>query len=85
MTAITLRNIPPKLQMIIRRRAGTERLSLNKPVIRMLEEAAGQRPTASRELHDDLDHLSGTWSNEEAEAFEAALVEQRKIEPELWG
>ncbi|HKH44211.1 MAG TPA: hypothetical protein VKM72_06065 [Thermoanaerobaculia bacterium] len=51
----------------------------------MLEEAAGQRPTASRELHDDLDHLSGTWSNEEAEAFEAALVEQRKIEPELWG
>lgn len=49
MTAITLRNIPPKLQEAIQRRAGKDGLSLNKTVIRMLEEAAGQRtpPAAS--------------------------------------
>jgi len=83
MSAITLRNIPPKLQEVIRRRADSDGLSLNKAVLRMLEEAAGQRAT-SRKLHDDLDHLAGTWSDEEAAAFEAALVEQRRVEPELW-
>ena len=84
MTAITLRNIPPRLQEAIRRRAGRDGLSLNKAVLRMLEEAAGQRNTTRRELHHDLDHLAGTWSAEEAAAFDTALVEQRRVDPELW-
>jgi hypothetical protein len=83
MTAITLRNIPAKLQEIIRKRAGADGLSLNKTILRMLEEAVGQRPTV-RKLHDDLDHLAGTWSEAEAAAFEAALIEQRAVDPELW-
>jgi hypothetical protein len=83
MTAITLRNIPPKLQKVIQRRAETAGLSLSKTVIHMLEEAAGQRPAP--ELHHDLDRLAGTWSDEEAAAFDATLVEQRKVDPELWG
>jgi hypothetical protein len=84
MTAITLRNIPSKLQEVLRQRAGKEGLSLNKTVLRMLEEAAGQRSAGGRQLHDDLDHLAGTWSDEEAALFDAALVEQRKVDPELW-
>jgi hypothetical protein len=80
MTAITLRNIPPKIQEAIEKRAGMTGLSLNRTVIRILEEAFGQ----SRELHHDLDHLAGTWSDEEGTAFEAALSEQRRIDPELW-
>lgn len=85
MTAITLRNIPPKLQEVIRKRAGKAGLSLNKTVIRMLEEAAGQRATTGRGLHHDLDHLAGTWTDEEAAAFDVALAEQRRVDPELWG
>jgi hypothetical protein len=83
MTAITLRNIPPKLQEVILQRAEKDDLSLNKVVLRMLEEAAGLRATATRE-HRDLDHLAGTWSAEEAAEFDAALKEQRRIDPELW-
>lgn len=84
MTAITLRNIPPKLQDAIRKRADAEGLSLNRAVIRMLEEAAGQRRTAKPTLHHDLDHLAGTWSDAEASTFEASLAEQRKVDPEIW-
>ncbi len=84
MTAITLRNIPPELQEVIRKRAGKDGLSLNKTVIRMLEEAAGQRAAPGRELHDDLDHLAGTWSEEEAKVFETSLSEQRRIDRDLW-
>jgi hypothetical protein len=82
-TAITLRNIPKKLQEVIRKRAGAEGLSLNKTVLRMLEEASGQQ-TKKSELHHDLDHLAGRWSREEAAVFEAALVEQRRVDPEHW-
>ena len=83
MTAITLRNIPPKLQEVIQKRADADGLSLNKTILRMLEEAAGHRPTG-RKLYRDLDHLAGTWSEEQAAAFEAALIEQRAVDPELW-
>jgi len=76
-----VRNIPPKLQEVIRQRAEADGLSLNKTVLRMLEEAAGQR-TARRELYRDLDHLAGTWSEKEAELFDAALNEQRRVDPE---
>ena len=82
MAAITLRNLSPKLQELIRRRADAEGLSLNKTVLRMLEEVAGQRPR--QQLHHDLDHLAGRWSEEESAAFEVALAEQRRIDPDLW-
>ena len=85
MTAITLRNIPLKLQEAIRKRAGKEGLSLNRTVLRMLEEAFGERTTSRVELHHDLDHLAGTWSDQEATDFETALAKQRRIDPELWG
>ena len=34
--------------------------------------------------YHDLDELSGSWAREDAEEFEAALREQRSIDPELW-
>lgn len=83
MTAITLRNIPLRLQEIIQKRAAREGLSLNKMVLRMLNEAAGKLP-GGRGLPDDLDALAGSWSQEEAAAFDKALAEQRRIDPELW-
>ena len=83
MSGITLRNIPPKLQELIRKRASKDGLSLNKAVLRMLEEASGQRRPA-RELYHDLDDLAGTWSDDEAAAFDAALLAQRRVDPEAW-
>jgi hypothetical protein len=35
-------------------------------------------------LHTDLDDLAGSWSRDEADAFDRALAEQRAIDPELW-
>jgi glutamate carboxypeptidase len=31
-----------------------------------------------------LEHLAGTWSEEEAAAFDTALAEQRQVDPEQW-
>jgi len=86
MNAITLRNIPMELQEAIRQRASAEGLSLNKTVLRMLEESLGLRQRGGRRrlIHHDLDHLAGTWTEEEADLFDAALADQRQVDPELW-
>ena len=34
--------------------------------------------------YHDLDHLAGSWSEQEAAEFDRALAEQRRIDPELW-
>ncbi len=83
MTAITLRGISPTLEKAIKDRANAGGLSLNKTVIRMLEQSLGLRSDPTPRLHHDLDHLAGTWSQEEAEAFEADLAMQRQVDPEL--
>ena len=84
MSAITLRNLPPKVAKAIREKARKERLSMNKTVIKLLEEATGATLEAKRVVHHDLDRFFGTWTKEEADAFDEALREQRQVEPEMW-
>ena len=82
MRAITLRNISHKLQEAIERRAREDGLSFNEAVLRLLEDALGLGGKPGRALHHDLDHLAGTWSQEEADELDAALAEQRQVDPE---
>jgi len=86
MKTITVRNIPSALQSAIRERAEKEGLSLSKTVIRLIGEATGLSRTAAARgpRYHDLDHLAGTWSEEEARIFDEHLSEQREIDPELW-
>ncbi|MBI4603082.1 MAG: hypothetical protein HY721_14080 [Planctomycetes bacterium] len=86
MKTITLRNLPREIVRAVEQKARRERISLTKAVVRLLEEAAGLRKERKPEevLHHDLDWLAGSWTKEEAQAFEGALQEQRKIDPELW-
>ncbi|HXU47056.1 MAG TPA: hypothetical protein VN783_16120 [Thermoanaerobaculia bacterium] len=56
-------------------------------VPKKVPEAAMRRAEAKLltgpELHLDVDHLAGTWSAEEANAFDRALAEQREIDAEI--
>ena len=81
MKAITLRNLPDSVARIIRKKAATEGISLNRAVIKVLEEGLGG---GAELVHHDLDDLAGSWSEDEALAFDRALAAQRVIPPELW-
>lgn len=83
MNAITVRNLPPAVAKAVRNKARREKLGLNKAIVRLLEEATGAQPRKTA-LHHDLDHLAGTWSQEEYQEFMEALREQRQIDPEMW-
>jgi hypothetical protein len=84
MSAITVRNLPPAVAKAVREKARKEKLSLNKAVVRLLEEATGAEKGERHVVHHDLDHLAGTWSESEYREFMEALGEQRQVDPEMW-
>jgi len=87
MNAITVRNLPPAVARAVKEKARKEKLSLNKAIIKLLEEATGQRKDRPTKpvVHHDLDHLFGVWTKEEADEFDAFLKEHRSIlDPEMW-
>ncbi len=85
MKAITVRNIPPELAMILEKEARASDTSLNKTVLRLLEKATGLLERPGRRRYHDLDDLAGSWTPKEAREFDRELADQRKIDPGLWG
>jgi len=55
-------------------------ISLNPLVLRRL---TGDTPEPNTR-HHDLDALAGTWSEQESDAFSAAIAPLEQIDPELW-
>lgn len=84
MKPITLRNVPEALARLIRHRAARGGISLNRAVIAVLTERLGSGGGLDEPRHHDLDDLAGSWSPEEARAFDQALAAQRTVDPELW-
>jgi hypothetical protein len=84
MKAVTLRSLPPNVAEAIRKEANRKGISLNKAVISLLENRVGAREKKIRQTrHHDLDDLAGSWSKQEAAAFDKSLADQPPIEPAL--
>ncbi len=86
MRQITIRGIPKEVEEIVKEEAKTNGISLNKAFILILKEATGikTKNNTKKVIYNDLDHLSGMWSEEEAENFMEHLKNQRNIDEELW-
>ena len=76
----TLRNIPPYLDDALRQRANDQGKSLNEVAVEILLEGLGMtgKPVKRRDLGD----VAGTWETDPE--MDAALLEQRQIDPDLW-
>ena len=76
----TLRRIPKQLDAAIRRRARREGKTLNQVTLEALAEGLGllEEPTKRRSV-DDL-----VGARRKDPELEAALEDQRRIDPELW-
>ncbi|MDH3625710.1 MAG: Arc family DNA-binding protein [Myxococcales bacterium] len=76
----TIRNLPARLDKLIRKRAKEEGKSLNTVVLEALMEAFGLRGSVS--ARRDLSKLAGSWV--EDVAVDEALRAQRCIDDEMW-
>jgi hypothetical protein len=76
----TIRNIPEILDELLRRSAREQGKSLNEVAIEALVRGTGL--AESRSPQRDLGGIAGTWRKDPA--FDRALADQDKIDPELW-
>ncbi len=82
MDAITLRNFPLNLRKMVEQKAKTEKLSLNKTILKILE--AAFFISKKKKEYTDLDELFGVMDDREHRKLSQALQKQRKIDPKLW-
>lgn len=77
----TVRDVPQKVDDLLRRKAAEEQRSLNEVLKRALAKEAGLAEEPGP-LYHDLDHLAGTWV--EDPEFDAIIAEQDRVDEELW-
>jgi hypothetical protein len=85
---LTVRGVDARLERALRAEAKRRGLSVNRTVLGLLHErtglAAASGGSAPATRFSDLDHLAGTWSAEEADAFDRRLRSERRSDAELW-
>src|SRR5258707_14311452 len=79
LVTISLRNLPATVEKAILETSHREGISLNKATLRLLE-ASLRKPAKN----SDFEEFHGTWSSEEADSFDAALGEMRRVDPADW-
>ena len=86
MKQLTVRGVENELHQRLKSEAERRGLSVNRYVLSLLKQAVGptEPNTLQKQVFDDLDHLAGTWSQEDADEFDRTLKQQRYIDGELW-
>ena len=86
---LTVRGVDSQLERTLRAEARRRGLSVNRTVLGLLAEVTGLAGDARAAAESsgrwtDLDHLAGTWSADEADAFDRQLGATRALDAELW-
>jgi plasmid stability protein len=76
----TIRQIPPRMDALIKERALAEGKSVNNAVLDLLKEGLGMDERRIR--YSDLDDLAGTWVHDPE--FDRFLEEIDRVDPEIW-
>ncbi len=82
MSQITLRQVPKKLDTLIRQISKQENKSINKTIIGLLEKALGIKDAPDKKR--DLSKLAGTWDKSRTQEFEKNTEVFNQIEKEIW-
>jgi len=76
----TLRNVPERVDARLRETAAQYGVSLNAAAVEALARALGIE--GQPVVHHDLDDLAGSWVVDPA--FDRAVAEMDRVDPELW-
>ena len=84
MSVITLRGLNRKAEKKARIDAARKGKSMNRFLLDIIEERVLGDQEGKPHEYDDLDHLFGSITAEDARIIDEAVKEQREIESELW-
>jgi hypothetical protein len=80
MAALSVRGLSEAQLAGLKREARRQGISVNRLVLQRL----GSSEPGSTAADDPLLRLAGTWSQEEADAFAAAIAPLEQVDPDLW-
>jgi len=83
---LTLRGLDKEIERRIKELARRRGVSLNRAALELLRQGAGLGAPAARTnlVGDSLDHLIGSWSEDDARKVQQAVAALEKIDPGLW-
>ena len=86
MNQLTVRGFDDELAERIRRLAKRDGTSLNRAALKLLRKGAGMADPAQKTdtVGASLDHLIGSWSDDEAAELDAVLEEFEVIDEAAW-
>lgn len=79
---LTVRSVDEALAKALEAEARRRRCSVNQTVLEILEQGLGLSGAAG--FDNGLGKLAGTWTEDEAKAFEASIAPFEQVDEELW-
>ena len=83
METISIQGVDEQLSALLKQQAAKARTSVNQFILDTLKKHVGLEQEKEA-TWDDLDHLFGSWSEEEFTTIQGAISSARQIDPELW-
>ncbi len=84
MASMSIRGLDDQALARLKNQAEQEGSSLNSLVLRLLQGTGTDRQPRALQKFDDLDALAGTWSKQEAQAFERNTAAFSEVDATLW-
>lgn len=82
MASMSIRGLNDQVLSRLKSQAEQEGSSLNSLVLRLLQ--GTEKQSGRLQKFDDLDALAGTWSEQEAQAFEFNTAAFAEVDTSLW-
>jgi hypothetical protein len=84
MKSMTIHGIDSQLAELIKSKAESEGLSINKTIKKILETALGVKPQPPHQNMDEFREFCGVWTDDELKAFEENTSAIRVVDSEDW-
>jgi len=84
MKSITIHGMDDQLADLIKSKAQSEGLSVNKTVKKLLETSLGIKLQAEKKNLNDFKEFCGLWTKADLDEFEEKIADLRKIDKEDW-
>jgi hypothetical protein len=83
---LTVRGFDDQLHLRLLDLASSEGISLSQAALRLMRQGAGIGAPPGREhvVGDALDHLIGTWTEQEARELDEAMRDFELVDPDMW-
>lgn len=79
-----LRNVAPDTMSLLKKQASKQKISVNSLILQIIEQGLGIVHPRKKAIFHDLDHLAGTWSDNDKKVFDNNIKSFETVDKELW-